>query len=479
MKWMAFAGVALGVSLGAQEGKQGERFAFPAKNPEIERNALEAHLGFLASDELRGREAFTEDALRAARYLEGALKHAGVPEVRMQPVPFERTSFEGPPELVFVDGTGQEHGLVYGAQFSVSTQGRQSDGHEFMVTHVRAGETVESEAAPDRALVFHGSSREWRAFRRETKEAAWGLTIHHQGARKERGQKRVARDRVVPAWGERSDPEQGPVAIKLYGDQTAWIESVERLRFDSKTTVSPHTEYNVVGKIQGVGTAEQPELAKEVIVISAHYDHIGVLPNAPEGADRVRNGADDDASGVAVLIEIAEALAAGPAPARTVVFLLACAEEKGILGTKYYVHAPTEPLTSIVCNLNLEMLGRPDPEVGGTGKLWLTGYERSTLGPAFEAEGIAVVADPRLEQSFFTRSDNIVFVEVGVVAQTLSSYNMHRDYHGVGDEIERIDFEHLTLCAQAALQATEALAQGRIQPRWNEGEPKGFLPESK
>jgi len=159
----------------------------------------------------------------------------------------------------------------------------------------------------------------------------------------------------------------------------------------------------------------------------------------------------------------------------TVVFLLACAEEVGILGTKYFVHAPTVPFENIVCNLNLEMLGRPDDLVGGAGKLWLSGYERSSLGPAFEEAGIDVVADPRLEQSFFTRSDNIVFVEQGVVGQTLSSYNMHRDYHGVGDEIDKIDFEHLAACTQAALKATLELTEGRLKPVWNQGEPKGFL----
>ncbi len=108
---------------------------------------------------------------------------------------------------------------------------------------------------------------------------------------------------------------------------------------------------------------------------------------------------------------------------------------------------------NIVCNLNFEMLGRPDPEAGGPGKMWLTGFERSSLGPAFLEAQIDLVADPRLEQNFFERSDNIVFVKQGVVGQTLSSYNMHRDYHGVDDEADRIDFAHLDACAEAGFLA--------------------------
>ncbi len=473
MKSLGLVGVLLWLGLGGAQ----EEFVLPEKRAAVEREALEAHLAFLASDELRGREAFTEDALKTARYLEAAMKHSGVAEVLMQPVPFERTSYAGVPRLVLVDGTGEEHDLVYGKHFSLSSRLTPSGEVALEAVHVRAegGDGVQPSA--ERAAIFHGSAREWRTFRQEAQGQGWGLVVHHQGARQERGAKSVPRDRVTPAWTGSDEEPAGPPAMKLYGDHTAWIESVATVRFDARITVEAHTEYNVVGRIAGVGTQERPELADEVLVVSAHYDHIGVLPNAAEGADGIRNGADDDASGVAVLLEVAEALAAGAPPARTVVFLLACAEEKGILGTKYYVHAPTVPLKSIVCNLNLEMLGRPDELVGGPGKLWLTGWERSNLGPELAERGIAVVADPRPEHSFFTRSDNIVFVKVGVVAQTLSSYNMHTDYHQVGDEIERIDFDHLTRCAQAALQATQALAQGALQPTWNEGEPRGFLPE--
>ncbi|MEZ6019153.1 MAG: M28 family peptidase [Planctomycetota bacterium] len=247
---------------------------------------------------------------------------------------------------------------------------------------------------------------------------------------------------------------------------------MKSLRWDEHRVVSQIEEPNVVAFLPGVGTEERPELAEEVIVISAHYDHIGISRRAPEGQDRINNGADDDASGVAVLLELADGFVHGPKPARSVLFLLACAEEKGVLGTEYFAEHPPVPLERIVCNLNLEMLGRPDDLAGGVGKVWLTGYERSTLGPALIGRGIELVADPRPEQSFFTRSDNIVFVRKGVVGQTLSSYNMHTDYHRVSDEIKTIHFEHLTKAAQVCLAAAQELASGRVDAKWLEGEPK-------
>src|SRR5690606_6553464 len=158
----------------------------------------------------------------------------------------------------------------------------------------------------------------------------------------------------------------------------------------------------------GVGTAERPELAEEVVVLTAHYDHIGVNEQLREAGevDFINNGADDDASGVAAVLEIAHALATGAPPARTVLVFPVSGEEIGLLGTHYYIENPLEPLDRTVANLNFEMLGRPDTEAGGPGKLWFTGPERTNLMRAFKAAGVPVVEDPRPTQGFFYRSDN-------------------------------------------------------------------------
>jgi hypothetical protein len=219
---------------------------------------------------------------------------------------------------------------------------------------------------------------------------------------------------------------------------------------------------NVLGLVRG----GDPALAREAVVVGAHYDHLGIGP--PVNGDSIYNGADDDASGVSAVLTAAHDLAAGPRPRRTVVFLLPTGEEQGVLGTQYYLQHPAWPLEHTVADLEVEMIGRPDSLAGGPGKLWLTGYERSTLGERLAAAGLPVRADPRPEQQFFERSDNIVFALRGIPAHTLSSYNMHRDYHQPGDQVDRIDAEHLARAAAIVSRAVRLLADDD-PPEWHPG----------
>jgi hypothetical protein len=219
-------------------------------------------------------------------------------------------------------------------------------------------------------------------------------------------------------------------------------------------------DYNLIGVIRG----SDPALRKEAVVLGAHFDHVGV--GQPVEGDSIYNGADDDASGVATVLAAAGALAKDP-PKRTVLVLLTSGEEFGVLGTQWYLERPTIPLDSTVADLQVEMVGRSDTLVGAR-KLWLTGFERSTVGEALSGAGLPVVADPRPEFRFFERSDNIVFALRGVPAHTLSSYGLHRDYHQPSDEVDRIDFEHLTLAADLVTRAARVLADGP-RPSWKPG----------
>jgi Zn-dependent M28 family amino/carboxypeptidase len=236
-------------------------------------------------------------------------------------------------------------------------------------------------------------------------------------------------------------------------------------------TLEPVPARNVLARIAGVGTPERRELAREAIVLSAHYDHLGTRPAAPgedPDVDRIFNGADDDASGVAAVLEIAEALALGPAPARDVLVLFATGEEMGLLGTLHYLDHPVVPLERTVLNLNFEMVGRPDPLLG-PGRLWLTGDERTNLLGELVARGFDVAADPRPEQNFFRRSDNWAFARLGIVAQTLSSYGMHGDYHKVSDQWWTLDYEHMAAALVGALEIARLAAAGELDPQWLPG----------
>lgn len=227
-------------------------------------------------------------------------------------------------------------------------------------------------------------------------------------------------------------------------------------------------EVNVVGLIPG----SDPAVQDEYVVVGAHYDHVGIGP-AVDG-DSIYNGADDDGTGTVAVLEIARALVANP-PRRPVVVLLSTAEEQGLLGTRWYIEQQLAPLEQTVADFQIEMIGRPDSLAGGFGRGWLTGYERTTMGDQLAEAGSPIVPDPRPEMRFFFRSDNLPFAVEGIPAHTLSSYNMHEDYHQPSDEVEHIDFAHMAALVDAALEAVRFLADGP-RPSWKEGGREG-LPE--
>lgn len=228
------------------------------------------------------------------------------------------------------------------------------------------------------------------------------------------------------------------------------------------TGVQRRPAVNVVGILRGT----DPRLRDSVVLVDAHYDHLGI--GAPVAGDSIYNGADDDASGTVAVLEIARAMKNGVSPRRTVVFLATTGEEVGLLGTRWYLEHPVVPLARMEANLEIEMIGRPDTAAGGPGKAWLTGFDRSTMGATFRDAGLAVVPDPRPAQQFFQRSDNIAFAMRGIPAHTLSSFDLHDDYHQPSDETSRVDFDHMTRVIDVASRAVRLLADGAA-PRWVPG----------
>lgn len=218
--------------------------------------------------------------------------------------------------------------------------------------------------------------------------------------------------------------------------------------------------WNVIGILKG----SQPG---DAIMLSAHLDHLGVR-NSLTG-DKIFNGADDDASGCVAVLELARVLAAGKRPKRTIYFICFGSEEIGGDGSQYFIDHSPLPLTQIVADLTFEMLGRPDAKVPA-GTLWLTGFERSTLGPELARQGAALVADPHPEQNFFRRSDNYSLALRGVIAHTVSSFGLHKDYHRVSDEISKIDFPFMTRSLNSLVKPVQWLANSNFRPSWLPGQ---------
>jgi hypothetical protein len=262
------------------------------------------------------------------------------------------------------------------------------------------------------------------------------------------------------------------------GDQGSYIQKAAlpaalppRLqKYLSKFENTPRTEtWNAIGILRG---ASRPD---EVILLTAHLDHLGIAAGGT--GDLVYNGADDDASGTTAVLTLANVLATGKRPDRTIVFALFGSEEIGGFGDRAFLDHPPVPLSRIVANLEFEMIGRPDPSVP-PGTLWLTGYSRSNLGPELARHGARLVNDPHPKQLFFQRSDNFALARQGIIAHTVSSFGLHHDYHKTSDEIRTIDFNHMTRAIASMIQPLRWLADSSFKPQWNPGQnPKLNPPE--
>jgi Zn-dependent M28 family amino/carboxypeptidase len=221
--------------------------------------------------------------------------------------------------------------------------------------------------------------------------------------------------------------------------------------------------YNAVGLLRGA----DPELAQQTILLSAHLDHLGARHTAT--GDLIYHGADDDASGTTAVLELARALGSLPQrPRRSIVFVCFGSEETGGQGNRYFLEHPPVLLSSIVANLEFEMIGQPDRAIRPD-QLWLSGWERTNLGPALARHGAPLVADPHPSEHFFQRSDNFALARRGIVAQTVSSYGLGAHYHQPTDDLAHIDFEHLCRAIEWMISPIEWLANAAWKPAWNPG----------
>jgi hypothetical protein len=234
---------------------------------------------------------------------------------------------------------------------------------------------------------------------------------------------------------------------------------------------------NVIGLIEGT----DPTRRNEIILILAHLDHIGVDPDAKPGADAINNGALDNAAGVAAMLEAARALSASE-PARTIGFAAVCAEEKGLVGSRYLARrSPFGDKRVVgVVNLDMPLVLYPFTDVIAFGA------ERSSIGPAVAAAArsldLALAADPRPEDNVFIRSDHYSFVKQGVPAVFLVTgpSNGGREafaeflkthYHRPTDDLSLpIDYDSLARFAALNAAIAEALADAPAAPAWNPGD---------
>ncbi len=229
---------------------------------------------------------------------------------------------------------------------------------------------------------------------------------------------------------------------------------------------------NVIGVLRG----SDPKLKDTYVLVTAHYDHVGMKPEG-EG-DRIFNGANDDGSGTVCVIELASTLSTlKQTPKRSIVFMGFYGEEKGLLGSRFYGKNPVFPIEKTVAHVNLEHMGRTDDSEGPRKvAMSMTGFDFSDVGPIFAAAGklldVDVSKHPRNSDAFFGRSDNQALADLGVPAHTLCTTYIFPDYHQVGDHWEKIDYDNMAKVLKAVGLGVLAIADSETEPRWNAANPK-------
>jgi len=295
------------------------------------------------------------------------------------------------------------------------------------------------------------------------------------------------RDSDKPFFTASFDPAQSEMLFKDSGHTFAELIALAdeskpvpcfvlafRLKADIAATQSRLSSPNIAAKLEG----SDPRLKSQYVAISAHLDHLGI--GAPVKGDNIYNGAMDDASGVATVLDIAHRLRMGPAPKRSILFLLFTAEEKGLLGSSYYARRPTVVKNSIVADLNFDM---PLP-LWPLKTVYAPGQEESTLGADARAiaseQGLEMVQDPLPDRNVFIRTDQFSFVREGIpalvfkfgFARNTPEFDIEHDwranrYHAPSDDLQQpmLKEEAMKLDAFVAALA-KRIADADARPSW-------------
>jgi peptidase M28-like protein len=430
---------------------------------------IQAHEEFLASDALNGRGSATHDELLTATYVAAEMRQYGIEPAGddggyLQKVPLVRRKFSSPPELQLPSVT-----FKHGAEVLFLHVAKHVEPGPLQRVEAGAASTPQIQKGAF-VLVQSKDNKISSGDIEKVFAAGAGGVLLPETPRYRGHWDAIAKELFSGGFAVANETSE---EIGFSGTFiVVGNEALKQLEGVPEGTVikvaapmdTPETAFtwNAVGKLRG----RDPKLRDSPILLSAHMDHLGTGPAV--NADSIYNGADDDASGTTAVLELARVLGAGPKPRRTVLFALFGSEELGGLGSIYWREHPPMPLNQISANLEFEMIGRADAAVAPD-TLWLTGWERSNLGPTLAAHGAKLVGDPHPAENFFTRSDNYVLAQKGVVAQTVSSYGLHKDYHQPSDDLAHLDLKHMDEAIASLLRPVMWLVNSNFTPAWKPG----------
>lgn len=452
---------------------------------DISKSEVEAHIRFLAADEMQGRDTGTPELKIAARYIAAQMQSFGVQTVEgaegyFQPVPLNK---QVPPQqanldyddqslqlaediLVIQGNNGELSGETIFLDFGTETdfEGKDISG-KIVVT--KAG--LPGETSP-RTFLTAGVGKTERVKAGgglalielyKSTQIPWALLVRYLNS-----------ERLTLGEGGEQDNSFPHL----------WVNDAQNTHLEAFQDNTPEVEINIAGKGGGAITSQNvigmiegtdPALKDEYLLITAHYDHVGVEAgkNLP---DSIYNGARDNGVGVASLLSAARYLGQNP-PQRSVLFLAVTAEEKGLLGSRWYAEHPLIPMQQVVFNLNTDGAGYND-----TTKLTIIGLGRTSADQAIqeaaEVAGLEAIADPVPEQNLFDRSDNVNFASMGVPAVTFSpgltafDQEIMKYYHQLADEAESLNFNYIEKLCEAFVLSALSIANADAAPTWEAGD---------
>jgi hypothetical protein len=447
---------------------------------------LKADVSFLASDALQGRATPSPGLDMAAEYIAAQFRRAGLEPVGDEGY-FQNAKYESvkpnPEGLEFTLGTTKAEPGTVAIQEAVAANldhasafkvvpGDNAALDALIVEQVR-GKVLLMEISDGGGRGSFGFQVQRRVLTQLGKLEPAMIVMVRASAQPANPNVRVPmRDATAPA-------PKAPVLIVWDKAIHAAVAAAPPGPLDAAVSAhvaAPTVQAVKLRNVAGVLRGTDPQLKDTYIIVTGHYDHLGMRPNTP--GDAVYNGANDDASGTASVIAIAGALASlEEKPKRSIVFITVFGEEVGGLGARWYTSHPIFPIAKTVADINLEQLGRTDDVEGPkVSQFNLTGFDYTDIAATFAkvgaTTGVKVVKHETNSDAFFSRSDNATFADAGIPSTTLSVSYVFPDYHQPGDEWEKLDYDNLAKVDVTVALGILEMADNPQEPQWNKDNPK-------
>ena len=459
---------------------------------------IRRRIGIIADDSMRGRDTPSPELDKVAQYIAReyrrlGLKPGGDNGSFLQRYPIDRVQVVAESSVAFVHG-GADVTFSYGTDFVFVDNSFDSGdyaGDLVLLSGPLGGTLAGDSASLAGKMLIANRPRNRGEFQRvlawkpkgvvfvgTSPDSVWRRNVERSTGPQLRDPGRPVGPPVVLAVRAVS---LQPVLARL-GQDLAVAQNATTLEAKPLSGAQLHlhariraVERNSAPNVVGILEGSDPTLKTEYVVFSAHMDHVGVAgPRGSggcraKGADSICNGADDDGSGTVAVVEIAEAFAGmNPRPKRSIIFLNVSGEEKGLWGSEYFSDHPAVPISGIVADLNIDMIGRNWKDT-----IVAIGKEHSDLGATLNRVGAAhpelnmrPIDDIWPEENFYFRSDHYNFARKGVPILFFFS-GTHPDYHQVSDSPDKIDAEKESRVARLIFYLGVDVANAAERPKWN------------